>query len=169
MKICIRKKKLIESDEYILWLQNFTTIYESFGDDDWIYCKNEISSKDLENVGYLHLLYDIIDKYARENYISATPCPFENSYSIMFSGVGYNIRQLIGQGTFTICIRVHIDNEDNFINFEDIKSNKKCDEAVVIDEKLQELSGSIKKLVKEENVPRDAISTCVEETLVKLK
>jgi len=43
-----KEKQLLESDEYILWLQNFTEKYNLFFNDSWLYKPKKISTEDLD-------------------------------------------------------------------------------------------------------------------------
>ena len=52
-KLKIRKqkeKKLLESDEYMNWLYDFTKVNITFYDDDWLYCNENMLPEDIERV-----------------------------------------------------------------------------------------------------------------------
>ena len=75
-------KWMIESDEYISWLERWTVQYSQFCDDDWLYCPDDISKEDKEKVDIFYLLFNLIDEYAGRNFISNNPCDFGCYYLI---------------------------------------------------------------------------------------
>jgi len=123
----IKIQKILSNTDYMRWLEIFTIEHLSFFDNDWLYVPERISKKDYEQVDNLHLLYFGIKKYASENNLNPTYCydDWGNFYKIKFGNVGFEIGLLLGQGNQFFCNRVGIENEKDFIDFNDISKNKK--------------------------------------------
>ena len=165
-----RKKaiEIVSNAEYITWLGNFTKEHANFSDDTWLYCQEKLSAKDNKRVEELHLLYNGIEIYANHNYIYPIECDFGGYYKIKFDGIGYELGRLIGQGTLFYCTRVEIENDKEFIDFNDIMINKERDNVTIINAKLVELSKFVNS-VYECGVPYEAICETLEATLNKMK
>lgn len=141
-------QEMLSNTDYIKWLDKFTIKHSSFSDSDWLSSSEKISKEDLEKVNDLPLMYDGIEKYASENYIYPTYCDFGNFYKIKLENTGYEIGILIGQGTLFFCNRVQIENQKDFIDFNDISNNKINNDAAAIKNKLDELSNLAISLYK---------------------
>jgi len=160
----IKMQEMLSNTNYIKWLNNFTVEHSNFSDDDWLYFPEKISNQDNEHVNNLHLLYRGIERYASENYIYPTTCDFGNFYKIKLENTGFEIGVLVGQGTLFFCNRVQVENEKDFIDFNDIINNKKSDKTTIIKNKLNELSKIVFSLYKI-GVPLEAISITLDNTL----
>lgn len=160
----IKMQEMLSNTDYIKWLNNFTVEYSSFSDNDWLYFPERISKEDLERVNNLHLIYRGIEKYASENYIYPINCDFGNFYKIKSENIGFEIGMLIGQGTLFFCNRVQVENQKDFIDFNDILNNTKNDNVTTIKNKLNELSNLVVSLHKS-GVPLEAIVITLDNTL----
>lgn len=160
----IKIQELLSNTDYIKWLETFTIEHPSFSDDNWLYCPEKISKKELENVNKLHLIYSGIEKYASENYIYPTACDFGIYYKIKLDNTGFEIGRLIGQGTLFFCNRVEIKNEKDFIDIIDIINNKKSNNVDTIQNKLNDLSNLIVSLYKN-GIPIEAITSTLNNIL----
>lgn len=160
--------KIVSNVEYITWLGNFTKEHASFSDDTWLYCPEKLSAKDNKRVEELHLLYNGIEIYANHNYIYPIKCDFGGFYKIKYDGIGFEIGRLIGQGTLFYCTRVEIENEQEFIDFNDIMNNKERENVHEFKSKLEYLS-EIVISTHEYGVPYEAICETLELTLNKIK
>lgn len=160
-------QKMLSNTDYIKWLEIFTTEYSCFNDNDWLYFPERLSKTDLEQVNNLHLMYSGIERYASENYIYPTVCDFGNFYKIKLENTGFEIGMLTGQGTLFFCNRVEIENEKDFIDFNDIINNKKRDNTTTIKNKLNELSNLVVSLHKS-GVPLEAIMFTLDNTLKEI-
>ena len=136
----IKMQEMLSNTDYIKWLDKFTIEHSSFSDDDWLYFPEKISKEDLEKVNNLHLMYRGIEKYASENYICPTDCDFGNFYKIKLENTGFEIGILIGQGTLFFCNRVQIENQKDFIDFNDILNNKTDDSLTTTKNTLNEIN-----------------------------
>lgn len=161
-------KEMLSNTDYLKWLDNFTIAHQNFSDDEWLYFPIEISMNDKEQVEKLHLMYRGIDKYASKNYIYPIPCDFGNFYKIKSDNIGYEIGILNGQGTLFFCNRVEIENEKEFIDFNDIMNNKKSDNVSMIEDNLNKLSNMIISL-HQSGVSLYAIETTFKSTLDEIK
>lgn len=160
----IKIQEILSNTDYIKWLDSFTIEHSSFSDEEWLYFPEKISKEDLEQVNNLHLIYHEIERYASENYIYPTDCDFGNFYKIKLENTGFEIGMLVGQGTLFFCNRVQVENEKDFIDFNDILNNKKKDNVTTIKNKLNELSNLVVSLHKN-GVPFKAIVITLDNTL----
>lgn len=168
--------KMSSNDDYIIWLENFTSKYSKFSDDDWLYCPEKISEIDQNNVKKLNLFFDGIETYASKNYIYPTPNEWGSFYSIKYNDVGYNIGLAVGQGVIFYCERTQV--IDGYLDFMDIINDKKQKNSDSIRNELDKLSQSIKNLINN-GIPIPAIidtfesnineAKSVERTKVKIK
>lgn len=126
MKKNIKINNMMSNTEYLEWLDQFTIDKEEFADDDWLYHPEQINDYDKEKVKDLSLFYFGIQDYAIGNQINPTDCEFGNYYRVKLNELGFEIGILIGQGTIFFCKKVSIDEEKEFIDFNDIiEFNKK--------------------------------------------
>ena len=162
------KCKILSNTDYIKWLDRFTIEHSSFFDKDWLHSPEKISKEDLERVNNLHLMYRGIDTYANKNYIYPTSCNFGNFYNIKLENIGFEIGILGKQGALFFCNRVSIENQKDFIDFNDILNNKNVNvNATAIENKLNELSNLITSLYKS-GIPLKAIKSILNNTLKEI-
>ncbi len=158
---------LMSNTSYLDWLSNFTKDKNRFCDNDWLYFPERINDTDKENVGNLSLFYLGIKKYANENYIYPIPCKFGNYYKIILNEVGFEIGILIGQGTVFFCKKVSIDNEQEFIDFNDIMVGNKQERVDQINASLEALSNMV-LTTYESGVPIESIVETLENTIKEI-
>lgn len=115
-----KRREVINTDNYIKWLEEFTKEHPTFNDQNWLYRPEEISKEDNQKVDMLSTFYSAIDVYARANYIYPTPCDFGGYYSIGYNGKVYEIGLLIGQGALTFCNTNDVNKNVSVIPFEEI-------------------------------------------------
>ncbi len=164
------KREMLLNDSYIKWLEHFTKEFPDFNHDSWLYSPEEISKEDYENVIKITEFYEIIDEYANNNYIYLKDIPSGGYYAISYNSVLYQIYVIIGQGTVFGCNRVESEEEigSDTISYEDIKENRDSERKIFIDEKIEELSTKISKLI-EAGIPIEAIEDCIKKLKVKKK
>ena len=120
-----KKEKMFSNTDYVNWLIKFTIKNNNgFSDDNWLYNPEDINRTDSEKVDDLQLFFEGIDEYAKSCNID--PIPFDNGaeYKLRINNTGLKIGFMVGQGSFVYCQKVNIKNENEFINFFDIYSNK---------------------------------------------
>ena len=161
-------EKISSSKDYIMWLNQFTINHQSFSDDEWLYSKDKISNEDYENVLKLHLLYTVIDNYATKNYIYSLPSEYGEKYYFKINDIGYEISYMSGQGTVFFINRVKINDEIQFIDFNDIINNKKQSNVDEITIKLNEIKNKILQLYQN-GIPYNAIENCLSNTMNEMK
>ena len=137
-----KKVDLGINKEYFEWLKSFTEDKGGFYDDDWLYFPEELSELDRKNVAKLSLFYNCIDDYASKHNIDSIPCEFGRFYRIKFGDYGFEIGTLEGQGIVTFCEKTEVNNEIDFIDFNDILNHDKKNLVETI-----ELLKSLKELV----------------------
>lgn len=156
----------IKYGDYLEWLELFTLKYPAFKDDDWFYSKDEISESDYQKVKFLYLLFQIIDSYAQKNYFQETPTKLGYYYTIKSNETYFQIGIASGQGSYIYCERLSEINE-SFLDFKDIRSDKRQEYALEIDKKLEKLITLINTLA-EQNTPLEAISETTNKTIQKI-
>ena len=163
-----KRKEMFSNTNYVKWLESFTIEHPVFSDDDWLYFPEKISQEDNEKVKNLHLFYEGIELYAKNNYIYPTKCDFGGYYNIKLDNISYEIGMLVGQGTLFFCNRKPIDKDLEYIDFNDIMADKKKDGVDVITEQLKDLSDKILELHKK-GIPLDALIETLDTTLTGIK
>ena len=128
-----RKEKILENEEYINWLEEYTESKDIFTNDE---------ARD-ENVESLEALYLIIEKYAEDNYIFPSKNTFGYYYTVKYNNMNYNIGYIAGQEVYFYCERT---NEEATINFKDILEGKKQLSTELIKLKLNKLNLLINEL-----------------------
>ena len=118
-------KNMLSNTDYINWLNDFSKDKNRFSDDDWLYFPEKLNESDREKVGKLYLLYEGIDCYAEENHISPESCKFGNYYSVKLNDFCFEIGILIGQGTVFFFNKVPLEEDKEFIDFNDIMNFEK--------------------------------------------
>lgn len=160
-------EKLVSSNEYMLWLEQFMSSRTGFLDDDWLYKSEEISKEDYARVEQLSCFISGIRSYVARNFIRLeSDDDYDSHVFIKFNEIGYEIGTFSGQGTVAYCHRVDISTDKNFIDFNDIVTNKKQDNVDSITDKLNELDSLVGDLL-ELGTPEDAILSRVSKSLSK--
>ena len=116
----LEKKELLSSHDYILWLEKFTSQYESFSDESWLYRPEEISESDSKNVEKLELFLEILSEYCHKYYIDTTSHEMyvAECINIKHNGIGYQVALVVGQGGY-VCVKRKVP-EDGAIEFDDV-------------------------------------------------
>lgn len=157
-----RAKSIVADNEYMLWLEGFTTMHPYFSDDSWLYNREAISKEDMAKVEELCSFFNGITSYADRNYLPTYGEDYDISVFIKFNNNGYQIGIMSGQGSFTHCSRVDITPDKYFIDFNDIVANKKQEHVDSVTQKLSSISSMIAELL-ENGVPASAISATVKD------
>lgn len=120
LKTTIEEEKIsriVYSDYYLSWLEQFTLKNHCFSDDILLYSQDEISDEERDMILDLHLLYIIIDDYADSNNLFAFNCNDGQYYKICYNDVYYKIGVISGQSTHFFARMVSTEDKDNFIDF----------------------------------------------------
>ena len=145
-------KNIMSNIAYIEWLKQFTQDKEGFSDDDWLYFPEKINESDRENVKNLCLLYEGIDKYSQQKHIYPIPCEFGNFYRVKLNGFGFEIGILVGQGTVFFFNKASLEDDKEFIDFNDIMTRKKQDNVDQINSTFKkEAQPKVRKLSRKPN------------------
>lgn len=157
-------KAMMSNTDYFEWLVEFTKDRDEFCDDQWLYFPEEICDTDLKNVENLSLFYEAIDGYASKNYYYPVDSEFGNSYKVKLNDLGFEIGILVGQGTIFFCKKISIENDNEFIDFNDILTNKFNPQVDIINTKLRILSDIMITTYKS-GVPIQAITSTLDSTI----
>lgn len=156
---------------YIIWLQEYTIKNYCFTTTTYLYKYKEkdLSKKEITNIGRLCQLFEIIDKYSQENYIYPQINESGTYYRIKYNNIGYHIGHFSEEDpTIHFCIRVRLDPQKEYIDFNNIIENKPLPRSVQLKQELQHLSNLIHTL-SDHNIPLEAISDTVDEAIKKIK
>lgn len=160
-------KIMMSNTSYMEWIIDFTKDKKGFSDEDLFYFKKDSNNK--ENIKNLNLFYKGIDKYAKENHIYPETNEYGSYYKVKYNNAGFQIGIVEGQGiTVYFCNKSSLKNNEDFIDFNDILSNKKQDNVDLINFTLKTLSSDIKKAYKI-GVPLEAIEETFNNTIGHLK
>lgn len=164
-----QKIKEITSDtKYILWLIDFTKNNLEFTDDDYTYFPEKISENDNKHVDELGLFFEVIDRFAEKNYLSKIKCDFGGYYPVRLGKDGFHIGCLVGQGVLYFCRRVEVENEEEFIEYNDIINNRILPHTEELKNSLDELKIKVTKLYRS-GMPLEIIKKSVNELMVELE
>ena len=122
-------KKIMSDTTYIEWLIQFTQDKERFYDDTWAYSPEKISESDKENVEKLGLFYGGITDYLNKNYINPTPCDDGYYYKVKLNDFRFEIGYMAGQGVSFFFRKASLEDDKEFIDFNDIMTGKEQDDA----------------------------------------
>lgn len=156
------KKEMLLNDSYIKWLEKFTKEYPNFDDNSWIYCPEEISEEDYNEVRKLGLFFDIVNDYATKNYIYSESCDFGKYYALKYNDVILELYVVAGQGVVFGCDRL-LETEESLasiIEYEDLKANKENDRTKFIKGVIDDLSIKLSELIRL-GVPIETIESCI--------
>lgn len=160
--------KIAKNYEYINWLTSFTSKYLEFTDDDFLYSPELISKEDNINIYDLGIFFEAIDNFARSNYIYPYSSEFGGYYNIKYNNIGFEIGSLVGQGTLFFCKRVNVNNDEYFIDFDDIVNNKKLEHTSEVTSDLNKFKDYIKSLC-DKGIPLEAIRDTFDSTYSEIK
>ena len=154
------------STDYIDWLERFTNVYNIFATDDFEE-NDSITEEDHKNVFLLEALFEEINDYSDENYITPELADSGMSYSIEHNGIGYDIGVNYGQGTFFYCKRQEKPRK-NSLEYKQLMSTVKLPSTVQAEFELEELKQYLEKLI-EADVPVEAIRRATDTVIQKVK
>lgn len=127
------KEKMIANTDYIDWLQNFSSKTHYFNDEFLIsYDGNypKVDDNDAEKIRKLRLFFEIIQEYAKRNYI-AVEDELSRFYRIKYNNIGYEIGFCyVDMDIEYFCNRIDILDNVKYINFEDIMRHKDLDDTL---------------------------------------
>ncbi len=171
----IKKEKLItelkSNDDYINWLDEFTMQYPYFK--EWFIPNvNLLSLREIDrvNIQKLSLLYEMIDIYAKENYLYPNDKELNSYYIVKHNNIYYLVgRDYNVGGRFRV---ERIPNEkineiNNYLEYSDIQTNKKQPNTDIIKIQLASLSNMIYEYAN--RIPLEAIKEKIEETILDIE
>ena len=122
-----QKQEIFSSDNYLIWLEQFTTTNNEFSDNSYIYLPSNISQEDNENVNKLCLLYEGIEEYAKEKGIIANANKYLTGifYNLIYNDICYEIGIVERPYVVYFCKRKTFNKDITYIDFKDIISKNK--------------------------------------------
>lgn len=156
------------SNDYINWLEKFTSKTGGFDTLALVYNADKFSETDRENIENLETLYEVIDEFAKKNYITSIKTELGNFYSIKHNDNGFYIGADWGQGVSFYCTRLD-EVEEDALNYDDVVYNDKLPETMRKEQRLEELSLMIDKLFNEDKFPISVIENKANEAIQKIK
>ena len=161
-------KVMFSSYDYVNWLLEFTTKYNDLSDDSWLYNQDDISKEDRDNVFKLSKLFRGIERYAKKNYIYPVFEDGANCYRIKVNGIGFEIGIIYAQDISFYCSRKVIENEKDYIDFNDIISGKRQENVDNIEYFLNYLNDMIVRAYQN-GIPLEAISESVNANIKNIR
>ena len=110
------------------------------------------------------MFYEGVDKYSQQNHIYPILCECGNFYRVKLNDFGFKIGTLVGQGTVFFFNKVALEDDKEFINFNDIMIEKKQDNVDQINAILDSLSNMV-ITAYENGVPIEAIVSVIDNTI----
>lgn len=150
------KEEILSNLDYMNQLQGFTAQYYSFSDVSWLDLPLEITDEGKKQIEKLELLYEIIDEYARENYIFPNESEFDYYFHFKYKNIGYIVGVTTGQGVSYFCKREEVNPKILYIDFNDIVNGLKDDRVKMITAKLDDFTVSIINLYRQ-GIPAEEI------------
>ncbi len=161
------KKEILSNYDYMNWLKSYVNKNINFDTDD--IKKDDISEEDKENINKLGLLFDIVDKYAYDNYLEFYSTDFGEFYNIKYNSEVYKIGYHGGQGIiYYVSKNFMPEDPEDSINFEDIKNNRVSSRTTQIKKEFEKLRKELIKL-KELDVSKRYIYNYIQDLVEKDK
>ena len=162
------KNIMRSSKEYVNWLKKFTEENPSFSDDYYEIVSGEYSDTDKINMKNLSLLFEVIDEYAKKNYMSTRKNEYSESYNFRSDDISYNIGFFRGQGSSFFCQRIDDIETKDFIDFDDIIKCSYTNDFEKNKNKVEKMKNNVMELYQS-GVPLEIIKSEFENTIKNLK
>ncbi len=162
------KNIMRSSKEYVNWLKKFTEENPSFSDDYYEIVSGEYSDTDKINMKNLSLLFEVIDEYAKKNYMSTRKNEYSESYNFRSDDISYNIGFFRGQGSSFFCQRIDDIETKDFIDFDDIIKGSYTNDFEKNKNKVEKMKNNVMELYQS-GVPLEIIKSEFENTIKNLK
>ena len=157
-------RKLMSNTAYIEWLKQFTQDIDGFSNDDWLYSPEKLSEADRENVEELSLFYEGVANYSKQNHIYPVSFDYGNFYLVKLNDFGFEIGIYVGQGISHFFNKAQLEDDKEFLDFNDIINGKKQDNVDQINATLDSLSSMV-VTAYESGVPIEAITNTLSNTI----
>lgn len=158
------KNIMRSSKEYVNWLKKFTEENPSFSDDYYEIVSGEYSDTDKINMKNLSLLFEVIDEYAKKNYMSTRKNEYSESYNFRSDDISYNIGFFRGQGSSFFCQRIDDIETKDFIDFDDIIKGSYTNDFEKNKNKVEKMKNNVMELYQS-GVPLEIIKSEFENTI----
>lgn len=152
-------------EETMVWIEEKIS-KKGFFSTDLLAFPDSITTLDRSFLEDFDLFYDRIADFAKSNYIDPNKEVYGESYNITFNNKKYQISKFF-QGEPYSCAII-FDNSLDCIDFEKMMMNKKQDDAIIIDNKL-DILGNIINSLYDDGIPLWAINDCISSTIDKLE
>ena len=147
-------------EEFIVWLNGFSLKHSSFDNHFFERCK-ELSKNDVCNICDLEMLFYKVRDYAKDNYLDCVKVDNREAYFIYFEDFSYEISK--DDNNF-YCAAVPKYMGYDFIDFNNVITDKRLEYSYVIDEKLNMLASMVDVLYRF-GIPLSAIKDKVDNTV----
>ncbi len=158
------KNIMRSSKEYVNWLKKFTEENPSFSDDYYEIVSGDYSDTDKINMKNLSLLFEVIDEYAKKNYMSTRKNEYSESYNFRSDDISYNIGFFRGQGSSFFCQRIDDIETKDFIDFDDIIKGSYTNDFEKNKNKVEKMKNNVMELYQS-GVPLEIIKSEFENTI----
>lgn len=157
------KNIMKSSKEYVNWLKKFTEENPSFSDDYYEIVSGEYSNTDKINMKNLSLLFEVIDEYAKKNYMVTQKNEYSESYDFRTDDINYNIGFFWGQSSSFFCQRIDKEAKD-IIDFDDIIKGSYTNSFEKNKSGIKKMTNSVMELYQN-GVPLEIIKSEFEKTI----
>lgn len=156
------------NDNYIKWLEKFTSKNGGFDTLVLTYNGDKYSEEERDNIEQIETLYEVISEFAEKNYITPVNTELGNYYPIKHNDNYFYVGADWGQGASFYCTRLE-DAEESALNYIDVIHNIKLPETMRKEARLEELSRIIDSLFYDDNLPVDVIENQTNEAFQKIR
>ena len=154
----------------VKWIEKYLTKekaeqdIDGFSNDDWLYSPEKLSEADRENVEELSLFYEGVANYSKQNHIYPVSFDYGNFYLVKLNDFGFEIGIYVGQGISYFFNKAQLEDDKEFLDFNDIINGKKQDNVDQINATLDSLSSMV-VTAYESGVPIEAITNTLSNTI----
>lgn len=162
-----RKAKIKANLDYANWIERYAETHPHFTNEDYLFSISD-KPEDIENTKSLEAFYEIVDTYAKENYIIPETEFNRVYYKLEYNENNYSVGYIWEQEVIFFCAKSVFENKDNVMQINEIIENKKQIRASIIDLKMKRLNLLLSEL-KLANLNEQIIHDEVNKTYEKRK
>lgn len=155
------KKEILMNSSYMEWIIRFLNRHP-LGFSDYDVCEDEF---DNHNIQKLNILYSIIKDYVYKNYVAEFIDL--NSYILKYGDCYLQIEESLVMHNLKYTV-IKIRKTDKYIDFNDIKENKKDDYVDTNNDIIYELNQKIDKLYQK-GLPIDYIKEIIDDIIYNIE
>lgn len=164
-EISLFRKYIKDSNQYMDWLSKYSLKHESLSTGD-CFSKKNISRYNRKNISRLPLLYELIDSYAKDNYIKPNSVEEGCYYAIKDRDNHYYIGIDYSDNLKYYCVRSESSTDE--VDFSFIRFGIKIKRTIEIDYYLNELGCHIEEIINK-GVPYQEVQNKTFDVIRKIR